>query len=50
MLWTIAVILLVLWGLGLATSVTMGGLIHLLAAVAVVVVLIRVIQGRRMLP
>jgi hypothetical protein len=50
MLWTIAVILLVLWGLGLATSFTAGGFIHILAAVAVVVVLIRVIQGRRVLP
>jgi hypothetical protein len=50
MLWMIAVILLVLWGLGLATSVTMGGLIHVLAVLAVVTVLIRLIQRRRMLP
>ncbi len=48
MLWTIAVILLVLWALGLVTSSTMGGFIHLLLVVAVVVVLIRVIQGRRL--
>jgi hypothetical protein len=47
MLWTIAVIMLVLWALGLVTSTTMGGLIHILLVFAVVVVLIRVIQGRR---
>lgn len=47
MLWTIAVILLVLWALGLATSYTMSGLIHILLIVAIVVVLIHVIQGRR---
>ena len=47
MLWTLAVILLVLWALGLVTSYTMGGLIHLLLVVALVVVVIRVIQGRR---
>ena len=47
MLWTIAVILLVLWALGLVTSYTMGGFIHLLLVIAVVVVLINVIQGRR---
>ncbi len=46
MLWTIAVILLVLWALGLVTSHTMGGFIHLLVVVAVVLVLVRVIQGR----
>jgi low affinity Fe/Cu permease len=50
MLWTIAIILLVLWALGFATSFTMGGFIHVLLAVAVVTVLIRVIQGRRALP
>ena len=49
MLWTIAVILFVLWGLGLVTSYTIGGYIHILLVVAVVVVLIRVIQGRRLL-
>ena len=48
MLWTIALILLVLWGLGLVSSVTMGGFIHLLLVAAVVVVLVRVIQGRRL--
>ena len=47
MLWTIAVVLVVLWLLGLVTSYTMGGFIHLLLVVAIVVVLIRVIQGRR---
>ena len=47
MLWTIGVILLVLWALGLVTSTTMGGFIHLLLVAAVVVVLIRVIQGRK---
>jgi hypothetical protein len=49
MLWTIAVLLIVLWGLGLVTSYTMGGFIHVLLVVAVVVVLIRIIQGRRVL-
>jgi Family of unknown function (DUF5670) len=47
MLWTIFVILLVLWLLGLVTSYTMGGFIHLLLVLAIVVLLIRVIQGRR---
>lgn len=47
MLWTIFVILLVLWLLGLVTSYTLGGFIHILLVVAIVVVLIRVIQGRR---
>ncbi len=47
MLITIAVLLVVLWGLGLATTYTLGGLIHVLLAVAIVVVLVRVIQGRR---
>jgi len=47
MLWTIAMVLVVLWFLGLATSYTAGGLIHLLLVLAIVVVLIRVIQGRR---
>ena len=50
MLWTFAVILLVLWGLGLVTSYTLGGFIHILLLVAVVTVLIRVIRGRRVLP
>jgi hypothetical protein len=47
MLWTIALILLVLWALGLVSSVTMGGFIHLLLVAAVVLVLVRLIQGRR---
>ena len=47
MLETIAVILLVLWALGLVTSYTMGGFIHILLVVAIVVILIRIIQGRR---
>jgi hypothetical protein len=47
MLWTLALILLVLWALGLVSSYTMGGFIHLLLVVAVVVVLFRIIQGRR---
>jgi len=47
MLWTIAVILLVLWALGLVTSYTMGGFIHILLVIAIVVVLINVIQGRK---
>jgi hypothetical protein len=46
MLWTIFVILCVLWLLGLITSYTMGGFIHILLVIAIVVVLIRVIQGR----
>ena len=47
MLWTIAVVLLVLWGLGLVTSVSMGGLVHLLLVAAVILVIVRLIQGRR---
>jgi hypothetical protein len=47
MLWTIAVSLLVLWALGLVTAYTMSGFIHLLLVLAIIVVLIRVIQGRR---
>ncbi|NTW59435.1 MAG: lmo0937 family membrane protein [Nitrospirae bacterium] len=49
MLWTIAVILLVLWALGLVSSYTMGGFIHILLVIAIVVVLIRIIQGRKLL-
>jgi hypothetical protein len=49
MLWTIAVILIILWLLGLVSGYTMGGFIHALLVVAIVVVLIRVIQGRRVL-
>lgn len=47
MLWTIFVILLILWLLGMVTSTTLGGFIHLLLIIAIVVVLLRVIQGRR---
>ena len=47
MLWTIAVILFVLWALGLATAYTLSGFIHVLLLLAIVVVLIQVIQGRR---
>ncbi len=49
MLESIAVILIVLWLLGLVSSYTMGGLIHILVVIAVVVILVRVIQGRRVL-
>jgi Family of unknown function (DUF5670) len=49
MLWTIFVILLVLWLLGMVTSYTMGGFIHVLLVIAIVVVVIQVIQGRRVL-
>jgi hypothetical protein len=47
MLWTICVILLVLWALGLLTGYTMGGIIHALLVIAIIVVVIRVLQGRR---
>ena len=47
MLETIAVILIVMWLLGLVTSTTMGGFVHILLVIAVVVILIRVVQGRR---
>ena len=47
MLWTIAVVLAVLWAVGLVSSYTMGGLIHALLVLAVIVILVRVIQGRR---
>ena len=49
MLWTIAVVLLILWLLGLVTSYTMGGLIHILLVIAIVVVLFRIISGRRVM-
>lgn len=48
MLWTIAVILLLLWVLGLVSSTTIGGFIHILLVVAVIMVLVQVIQGRRL--
>jgi uncharacterized membrane protein YtjA (UPF0391 family) len=49
MLWTIAVILLVLWALGMVSSYTMGGFIHILLVVAIVMVLVNLISGRRRL-
>lgn len=49
MLWTIAVVLLVLWLLGLMTSYTLGGFIHVLLVIAIIAVLFRVISGRRAL-
>ena len=47
MLWTIAVVLLILWALGLVSSYTMGGFIHLLLIIALVVVVLGIFQGRR---
>jgi hypothetical protein len=47
MLWTIAVVLVILWLLGLVTSYTMGGFIHVLLVIAIIVVLVSVISGRR---
>jgi hypothetical protein len=49
MLWTICVILIALWLLGMVTAYTMGGLIHILLVIAIIVVLVRVIQGRKVL-
>ena len=49
MLWTIAVILIVLWALGLVSGYTMGSFIHILLVIAIIIVLVRVIQGRRVL-
>jgi uncharacterized membrane protein YtjA (UPF0391 family) len=48
MLWTLCVVLLVLWALGMATSYTAAGLIHILLVVALVILVVRLIQGRRM--
>ena len=50
MLWTIALVFFVLWGLGFLTSYTLGGFIHILLLLALVAVAVRVIQGRRALP
>ena len=47
MLYTIAVVLIILWVLGLVTSVTMGGFIHVLLVIAIVIILLRLISGRR---
>ena len=49
LLWTIAVILAILWLLGLVTSYTLGGFIHILLVIAIVVVLLRIISGRKVL-
>ncbi len=49
MLWTVVLILIVLWALGLVTSYTMGGLVHLLLLIAVVVIVIRLLQGKKIL-
>lgn len=49
MLWTIAVVLIILWVLGFVSSYTMGGFIHILLVIAVITVLIRIISGRRIL-
>jgi hypothetical protein len=49
MLWTICVVLIVLWLFGMVSSYTMGGLIHILLVIAIIVVLVRVIQGRKIL-
>jgi multisubunit Na+/H+ antiporter MnhF subunit len=47
MLWTIAVVLIILWLLGFVSSYTMGGFVHVLLVVAIIIVLVRVIQGRK---
>ena len=47
MLWTLIMVLLVLWAVGLATSYTLGGLLHLLLVVAVVMLIVQLVQGRR---
>lgn len=47
MLWTICVVLIILWLLGLVTGTTMGGLIHVLLVIAIIVVLVRIITGRK---
>jgi hypothetical protein len=49
MLWTIAMILVILWLLGLVSSYTIGGFIHILLVIAIILVLLRIIQGRRVL-
>ncbi len=47
MLWTLAIILLILWLIGLVTNYTLGGLIHILLVLAVIVLIVRLLQGRR---
>ena len=49
MLWTICVILLILWLLGLVSGFTMGGFVHILLVIAIIVVVVRLIQGRKVL-
>lgn len=49
MLWIVAIVLLILWALGLITSYTIGGFIHVLLVLAIITVLIRIIQGRRII-
>lgn len=50
MVWTLVIILLILWLLGVVTSFTINGLIHILLVIAIIVVLLRIIQGRKPLP
>lgn len=50
MLWTIVIVLVALWILGLVSSYTMGGLVHLLLVIAVVVIAVRLLQGKKALP
>jgi Family of unknown function (DUF5670) len=47
LLWTVAIILIILWLLGMVSSYTLGGFVHILLVLAIIVILIRVIQGRR---
>ncbi len=49
MLMTVAIILIILWALGLVTSATLGGFIHVLLVIAIIIILVRVIQGRRIM-
>jgi hypothetical protein len=49
MLWTVSIVLVILWVLGIVSSYTLGGFIHILLVIAIVIILIRVIQGRRIL-
>ena len=49
MLWTICIIMIVLWFVGIVTAYTMGGLIHILLIIAIIVMLVRIIQGRKVL-
>ena len=50
LLWTVAIVLVLMWLLGMVTSYTIGGFIHILLVVALIVVLVRLIQGRRVIP